>query len=177
MAVWLSKADNAEYDIAQDGEPATILRWPNNALTRQRLDELIPDGAEILVDEASADQVLTIISRTTGDNARYRLHRFEVGFLPFSHYDLGGRQPHELYVRTAAPKADEVGNLVVLALLPPTDRELVQWKLHAANEIYLARFKAVGGRKAKIVAPATRGRDKVIDHREAAEIGLELQAA
>lgn len=170
MAVWLHR--DGLYDIADEDEPSVVLRWPDNALTRRRPDDPHPDGAEVLADGARADEVVTFISRTTAAPQVYRLHRMEVGYLPFSHYDLGERAPNSLVVLAHRAKADEVGNLIALPVLPPRERELVDLAIHDAEQIHGAEYLPAGGRTTRVIEPSTSRLEKKIGDKEAAVIRL-----
>lgn len=170
MAVWLHR--DGLYDIAEEDEPSVVLRWPDNALTRRRPDDPHPHDAEVLADEASADQVLTFISRTRAAPQVYRLHRMAVGYLPFSHYDLGERAPNSLAVLAHRAKADEVGNLIALPVLPPRERELVEWSIHDDSQILGAEYLPVGARKIRVIEPSTSRFEKKVGDKDAAEIRL-----
>lgn len=174
MAVWLNKDANVGFDIAADDEPCVVLRWPDNALTRRRPDDPHPDGADVIADAVQASQVLAFISRTTAAPQVYRLHRMKVGYLPFSHYNLGERAANALAVLAHRPKADDVGNLIALPVLPPRERELIAWQVHDEADVYAAEYRPVGGRVVRTIEPSTSRLERKIGDKEADLIQLVL---
>lgn len=171
MAVWLNRDETIGYDIAADDEPAVVMIWPDNALTRRRPDDPQPQEAQVLA-EASGDQIITFITRTQAAPQVYRLHRMKVSYLPFSHYDLGERAPNSLAVLAHRAKGDEVGNLIALPVLPPRERQLVAWVVHNEAETYAAEYRPMGARKSRIIEPSTSRLERKIGDQDADVIGL-----
>lgn len=95
-----------------------------------------------------------------------------VGYLPFSHYDLGERAPNSLAVLAHRARADEVGNLIALPVLPPRERELVDFAIHDAQQIYGAEYLPAGGRKTRVIEPSTPRLEKKIGDQDAELIRL-----
>lgn len=172
MAVWLNRDANVGFDIAGDDEPCVVLRWHDNALTQRRPDDLHPNGAEVLADGARSSQLLTFISRTTAAPQVYRLHRMKLSYLPFSHYDLGERAANALAVLAHRPKADDVGNLIALPVLPPRERELITWQIHDDADVYVAEYRPVGGRAVRTIEPSSSRLERKIGDKDADVIQL-----
>lgn len=171
MAVWLNRDESIGYEIAADDETAIVMVWPDNSLTRRRPYEPQPAEAEVIA-EASADQIITFITRTQAAPQVYRLHRMKVSYLPFSHYDLGERAPNSLAVLAHRAKADELGNLIALPVLPPRERELVTWVVHDEADTYAAEYRPMGARKTRIIEPATSRLERKIGDRDADVLSL-----
>jgi hypothetical protein len=165
MAVWLNRDASIGFDIARDDERNVVLIWPDNALTCRRLDDPSPEEARVLIDDVSADQVLTFITRTRAAPRVFRLHQMQVSYLPFSHYNLGTREPNALAVLAHRPKADDLGNLIGLPLLPPRDRDLVDYVIHKPKDLYVAQYRPIRGRTVRTIEPSTSRRERKIGTR------------
>lgn len=171
MAVWLNRDESIGYEIAADDETTIVMIWPDNALTRRRPNDPQPAEADVIA-EVPADRIITFITRTQAAPQVYRLHRMKVSYLPFSHYDLGERPPNSLAVLAHRAKADELGNLIGLPVLPPRERELITWVVHDETDTFAAEYRAVRARKTLIIKPSTTRLERKIGDRDAEVISL-----
>lgn len=176
MAVWLNRDDELGYEIDGGTGEYLVLRWPDNALTRQRTtDKAVPDETEVLGKVPGTDVVSFLSCYSSKGRSVTEIHRIPVTDLPFSTYDLGDRPAQSLAILAYQPKANDLGELIKLPLLPPRERELLEWKIHPPDELYGATIKKENGRLAQSAPPSPKKISKKVPCGDGDSVSLTQQ--
>jgi hypothetical protein len=102
MAHWLSKATPPAFGIEDDDRSFyDLILWPDSAITRVDVGAAIPDEAKRLYTNVSGTSRLGFL--TLQEDERLKFHTQLIGYIPFSTYDLGTRNPQALCIRYTPP--------------------------------------------------------------------------
>lgn len=132
MAHWLARAKPPAYGIEDDAHTRyDLLIWPDLAVTRVDVGTAVPDGAKRIYSGIPGNAYFGFLSLQ--DDGRLKFYEQQLGFIPFSTYDIGARPPQSLAIRYTPPDRENK-KPQKLSPLPPRGTKLVTYEIRFSGQ-------------------------------------------